>query len=475
MGKVVVSARRHTPVRRTELFSRFGSGDAGGWLFDCSCDVVEPGAAIMLSLPIDGQTGGPVVVFGRIGRIRYPSLIEIQHDQPWRGRLVVRMTDDPDGTLVTLQEELDEEGLRWLMRRRGHVLRHASSRTTPLGLLTSKSGSGSLFGAAVDGMAALAVDEINAERRHGTAPIELLVGDDATDSATGVAEARRLAASGCRTILVATASHTYRAVAQALRGTGVLLVYAIMNEGSGAGRLQIQLGERPLDQIRTAAPELMRRSDGRRWFLAGNDYIWPRAMHRTARRVLPGQGGQIAGEALVPLGSVDFTRVIEALHASDADLLLSTFVGQDSAVFQRQLHAAGLSDRYVTLAPALDESTLARIGVAASRGVHAVSGYVGTLQTPANVDLQRRYRERFGPWAAPLSTLSEAVYEAILLWWTAARAVGVDDPVAIADTLRSGSHDLPRGRVVLDGHGRVSQRMRFSRAAGIALQTLQPG
>jgi branched-chain amino acid transport system substrate-binding protein len=140
-----------------------------------------------------------------------------------------------------------------------------------VGLLTSKSGPASVFAAAPEYVAAMAVDEVNAEGGIDGRRVRLVVGDDATEPGVGVAEARRLARAGCRAILAMTTSATFARVARDLGGSGVLFVHTVMNEGGLGGQLRVQLGERPEQQLRAAAEPLMREAGGRPWFLAGND------------------------------------------------------------------------------------------------------------------------------------------------------------------------------------------------------------
>jgi branched-chain amino acid transport system substrate-binding protein len=361
------------------------------------------------------------------------------------------------------------------MRRRGlgtplsEAPRHAR-----LGLLTSKSGPGSLFAAACDSLVQLAVDEINADGGVGGHPVELVVGDDATDPAVGVAEAQRLVAAGCRSVLVSTTSATFAAVARALSGTEVLVVQALMNEGGCESPLCVQFGEHPVDQLAAAATPVMRAAGGKRWFLAGNDYCWPHSVHRAARHVLPRHGAVLVGERLAPLGTKDFSPIIEAIMGSGADAVLSTFVGADSAAFERQCHAMGLRERCRTLAPALDESTLERVGAPAAAGLFAVSGYFEDMATDGNRDLLSRYRAAFGKWAPRLSTLSEAGYEAARIWAIAAARAGVDDPRRIALEMRRGQFDVPRGRVSPNRNAGRPQSLYLAEAVGTSFAVGEP-
>ncbi|MDN5861196.1 MAG: substrate-binding protein [Pseudonocardia sp.] len=473
MGVLTLTAQEEVPAPPQVVFERFGAGGGAGWVFDAQCDRVTAGTAVVLRAPLDAS-GAPVEILGRIGRVNAGSLIEIVHGQPWRGRMLLRLVPHGLGTLVRIEAELDDQGLEWLMRRRGHAVRVAASANPRLGLLTSKSGPGSLFAAASDHMAVLALDEINANGGLRGRPVELLVGDDRTDPAVGAAEARRLVAAGCHTVLVATTSATFVEVSRRLAGVEVLLVQTLMNEGGVSGRLRVQLGERNADQVKAAAAPMMRAAGGRRWFLAGNDYCWPRSTHTAAREIVPGLGGRVVGERFAPLGTLDFAAIIEAIGRSGADVALSTFVGADAAAFQRQWHANGLHERCLTLAPAMDESTLARIGPAATAGLYAVSGYVESLESEGNAGLVARYRARFGRWAPPLSSLSESVFEAVHMWWAAAIRAGGDEPAAVAAAMHDDRFELPRGTVTVDGNGRVDQRLFLAEAVGTGLRIASP-
>ncbi|MEV6171898.1 substrate-binding protein [Streptomyces sp. NPDC051954] len=480
MAALLLPAEEWTDASPVATFGLFGAGTGAGWVFDAVCDRVAVGAVVRMGAPLGGPVADTVEIIGRITEVRPPlpgrghggqgGRIEIVHDQPWRGRMKLRFDADRGGTRVRLFAELDEAGLEWLMRRRGLPAGRGTSPNPRLGLLNSKSGLGSMFGVATDHMAMLAVEEINAEGGVRGRPVELLVGDDASDPAVGVAEARRLVRAGCRTILVATTSATFFAVSRALAGSEVLLVQPLMNEGGGAGPLCVQLGERADDQLAAAAGPLMRAAGGKRWFLAGNDYCWPRSTHAAARRILPRSGGQVVGERYAALGTRDFAPLIEAVQASGADIVLSTFVGADAAAFERQCHAMGLREQCVTLAPAMDESTLEHVGADAAPGLYAVSGYFEQLASPDNAVLLHRYRKAYGRWAPPLSTLSESVFEAAHIWSSAARRVGADEPRLIAEAMRPGRFQLPRGTVTLDDSGRVAQDLFVAEATGTGLR-----
>ncbi|WP_211367213.1 hypothetical protein [Pseudonocardia kunmingensis] len=85
MGVLTLTAQKEVSVPPQVVFGLFGAGAGAGWVFDALCDRVVPGTAIALQAPLD-PSGPPVEILGRIGRVQPPKLIEIVHDQPWRGR-----------------------------------------------------------------------------------------------------------------------------------------------------------------------------------------------------------------------------------------------------------------------------------------------------------------------------------------------------------------------------------------------------
>lgn len=473
MAGLALSAEQWIDAPPETVFALFGAGSGAGWVFDAVCDRVAPGVAVTMRAPLGGPAAEPLEILGRISRVRAPSRLEMRLDMPWRGRLRVLFdaTDGGDGgaagpgTRVRLIADLDDAGLQWLMRRRGYrVADERRDDEHSIGLLTSKSGPGSVFAAATEYLSAMAVAEINADGGIRGRPVRLVVGDDATNPDVGALEAWRLVRSGCRAIMATTISATFARAAAELSGAGVLLVHTVMNEGGLGGELRVQLGERPDGQLRAAVGPMMRVASGRRWFLAGNDYVWPQVVHTAARRVLGERDAVVVGEAFAPLGTRDFTPIIERILASGADLVLSSFVGADLVAFERQCHAMGVRERARSLALALDEPTRERIGDTAAAGMWGVAGYFEQLPDAVNAAFLRRYRKRYGQFAPPVSSISESAYEALHLYAAAARRAGEDEPRAVARELRRSRIDFPRGTVTVAGPDTVEQRLFLAEA-----------
>lgn len=467
MGTIVLAAKESYSAAPDCLFSLFGSSGAPGWLFGAQCDVLAPGAVVTIVLPLGtGADREQVQILGRVARLVPDQQIVIWHDQPWRGTLKIKFAGLPGGgTCVTVFAELDEDGLGWLMRRRGWPApADRNEQAHRIGLLTSKSGPGAVFAVACENLARMAVEELNADGGLRGRPVELLVADDATDPGLGAAETRRLIESGCRVVVASVTSATFGAVQRDNAAAGIPLIHPLLNEGGGGASHVLRWGERPADQLGAAAAPFMKAASGRNWFLVGDDYSWSHGAHAAARAALPRAGGRIVGERYVPLGTQDFGPVIEQIERVRADCVLSTLVGADEVAFERQSWQTGLRSRCRTLSLALDESTRERIGDAAARGLWTAFGYFQQLDTESNASFLARYRAAYGQWAPPVSSLSEAVYETAHLYAGAVRATRDHDPQAVARALHHHRADMPRGQVTLTGPHSVRQAIHVAEA-----------
>jgi urea transport system substrate-binding protein len=475
MGSVVLIANETVAARPDVVYGLFGAREGVGWVFAADCGELAVGSVVTLHLPVGGGQAA-VDILGRVASLVPQRQIVIALDQPWRGRLRVRLDQaGADSTRVSVSADIDERGVQWLLRRRGWpAYQPADDAEYRIGLLTSKSGPGAVFAVACENLAAMAVDELNAEGGLFGRRVRLLVADDATDPAIGASEARWLIQAGCRVVLASVTSATFGAVQREIEASGVPLVHTLLNEGGGGPGHVFRWGERPADQLAIAAVPLMQTSCARHWFLVGDDYSWSHGAHRAARRVLPQAHGVVVGERFVPLGTKDFEPVIEAITRSGADLVLSTLVGADEVAFERQCLAMGLRARCKTLSLVLDESTRERIGDRAADGLWTAFGYFQQLPTAENKAFLSRYRDTFGPWAAPVSTLSESTYSAVHLYAAAARQARQDDPGQVAAQMRWLRAVLPRGSVELMGPHQIRQQLRLAEASTGGYRLLEP-
>ena len=467
MADVLFTAEVVVPAPRSAAFASFGGGPQASWFFDAVVDDLRPGALVRLSLPM-GSTGIAVDGTARVQRIVPGQRIVLLHEAPWRGRVVIEFEPDDAGTRVRLVTSVSDTSLAPLARMLGadlDLVEDPDEDVVRIGLLTSYSGSAGVFGRAVENCARLAVNEINSENGANGVPLRLVVGDDATNPDTGLRELKRMHLRHHVDMVIAVhTSATLDAVRPYARRVGLPYFYTPVNEGGKpAGRL-FRWGEVPDEQLRQAVPAMMREHGSRGWYVIGNDYVWPRAVGACARRTVEAEGGRLLGERYVPLSTRAFDETLEAIEASGAELVVNSLVGGDAAAFERQLYAAGMRQRVRSFGALLDEATREHIGDEAARGMWSVLGYFMDLPTRENRLFLDRYRAAYGPYAPPVSSVTESVYEGIHLFARAAAAAGTIEPTSLVGALPGISFTGPRGEVTVTGDGRLRQPLYLAEA-----------
>ncbi|MFD4576378.1 substrate-binding domain-containing protein [Streptomyces sp. NPDC058417] len=242
-------------------------------------------------------------------------------------------------------------------------------------------------------------------------------------------------------------------------------VYTALYEGGEHTAGVFLTSETPRDQLRPAMVLLAHERRVRRWFVVGNDYVWPRRTARAAYAYAHESGGRIDGEVYLPLGTHDFGPVLRRIERSDADAVLLLLVGSDAVRFNRAFAAHGLDARCLRLSTLMDENMLMASGPSATADLYSTAGFFASLATRDTLDFHGRYATRFGFDAPSPGSLGESCYEGVLLLAALLRGAGSLDVTAIGAKADTVSYEGPRGLLHLRG-GHVRQRIYLARADG---------
>ncbi|WP_169946617.1 substrate-binding domain-containing protein [Microbispora sp. H11081] len=347
-----------------------------------------------------------------------------------------------------------------------HLLR---ADTLRVALVVPVSGVLGLLGPGAINCALLAAGEVNAAGGVLGRPVELVLVDGGRGPAAVAGEVRGLVRSGAVQAVVGThASDVRVAVERALDGAAPF-VYTPPYEGGARRPGVYHLGEPAALQVGPAIDWLVEHRRARRWFLLGNDYVWPRLVHVSAREHLRARSAVVVGERLVPPGSGAVDRLLEELAARRPDAVLLTLIGSDLIAFNRAFAASDL--RCVRLCGALEEHGLLAAGGDTTGGLYAAMGYFGGLATDANLGLAERYTAMFGAEAPLLNGHGHGCYEGVLMLAALLRRAGalaVPAVEAVADgtTIVSG-----RGPLTMASR-QVRQRVYLARADGLDLDVV---
>jgi ABC-type branched-subunit amino acid transport system substrate-binding protein len=229
-------------------------------------------------------------------------------------------------------------------------------------------------------------------------------------------------------------------------------IYTAQYEGGERTPGVFVTGETPARQLLPAMRLLAESHGVRRWFVVGNDYVWPRVTARAALRYARACGGRVCGQEFVALGTHEYGGVVRAIERSAADIVLMLLIGADAVHFNRAYASHGLHQSVLRLSTHMDENMLMATGAEATENLWAAAGYFETLATAESLEFNGRYAARFGTQAPVLSSLGESCYEGVrLLAALASRAHSLN----VRTLLRAGSaaaYDGPRGAGRLHGN-----------------------
>jgi urea transport system substrate-binding protein len=330
-----------------------------------------------------------------------------------------------------------------------------------------RSGPAGIFGPSCEACGTLAVDEINSASGVLTRELRLHVVNGGQTPERVAHDVDALVRAGT---VQAVAGWHISAVRQRIDRVvagRVPYVYSTLYEGGERTKGVFLTGETPDRQVLPALVWMARELGVRTWCIVGDDYVWPRASARVARRFARTSAFiRVLDEVFVPLGTEDFSAAVRRVSGSGAHGVLMFLVGSDAVRFNRTFGAADLDRRCVRLSPLMEENMLLASGVKNTHDLYAAAGFFETLVTSAGLDFSRRYVERFGHTAPALNSMGESCYEALTFLARLAERAGsieLDRLCAAADEL---AYESPRGVVRMAGN-HLLQSVYLARAEGL--------
>ena len=327
----------------------------------------------------------------------------------------------------------------------------SSEDTIKVGILFSESGSTALVEKTMTNACEMAFDEINEAGGINGKKIEYIHEDYASEPATATEKIKKLiqqdevvATVGCYT------SASRQATLTTLKEENSLLVYPTYTEGEEVHPNCIYVGCMPNQQATEFIPWLLE-NVGKKVFLVGSDYVFPKTCNKQARALIEMYGGEVVGEEYVPLGDTDFSTVCNKIKDSGAELVYSAVVGDSNTAFFKNYTQYGLDASTCPICSiAIDESNLQAIGADYAEGHYASMPYFSTLDTEASKEFVDKYNELYDDGTV-VTVLTESAYASCYLLAEALKKV--DDPTdtdALIEAFSGVEFDAPQGKIKVD-------------------------
>jgi urea transport system substrate-binding protein len=327
----------------------------------------------------------------------------------------------------------------------------AKAQPIKVGILHSLTGTMAISETSVRDATLLAIEEINAGGGVLGRRIEPVIADGKSDWPTFAREAERLinqehvaVVFGCWT------SASRKTVRPVFEKYDSLLFYPVQYEGLEQSPNIIYTGAAPNQQI---IPAVKWSFDhlGKRFFLVGSDYVFPRTANAIIKAQVTALGGEIAGEEYLHLGSRDVAAVVQKIAAARPDVILNTINGDSNVAFFEALRRAGITPAQIpTLSFSLAEDELRRMDAHAMAGDYAAWNYFQSVDSPENRHFVQAFRARYGQDRVTDDPM-EAAYFGVHLWARAVAAAGTTDVKEVRKALCNLSLAAPEGIVTIDG------------------------
>ncbi len=282
-----------------------------------------------------------------------------------------------------------------------------------IGLLVPFSGSDAIWGPSCQYSATLAAAQINASGGILGCETELFAADAGGPPDVVAHRVRKLVEdSQIHACVGVHLSNVREAVSRELSGL-VPYIFAPQYEGGQCHEGVIAIGETPVQQYSGTVSWMIKQRKAEKWYLLGNDYIWPRQTNKVLRTLIQASGGTVIAEEYLPLGGGDHARILDRIKATGPDVVFESLVGSESVRFNKSFGKAGLSGRIARLSGAIEENTLMGIGPEYSENLFCVSGYFNTIDTQENKKFLSDYHKAFGVNAPIQGAISQSCYESL--------------------------------------------------------------
>lgn len=295
----------------------------------------------------------------------------------------------------------------------------------PIGIAVPLSGGIAQTGRSIYRGALLAIEEVNAAGGVNGRRLVPVVEDTASSVTRGVQAVRSLLKDqGVRVVVGGYTSADRVAMAPAFHEHDGLLIYPTYFEGLEQDSSVFYAGAVP-NQYLGGYLDWIVEHLGRRLYMVGSDYVYPRTAGQIIQRVAAARGATVLADRYVPMGQVEFATILEDIARVEPEVVICNLVGNDSVpAFYRQFHAAGYRAETLPIAATVtSEVELSVMGPEVSQGHFMTASYFTSLQNPANLKHRAAFAARFGDDAVQ-QVVSTAAYNGVWLLALAARAAG---------------------------------------------------
>ncbi|MBA2940553.1 urea ABC transporter substrate-binding protein [Paenibacillus sp. CGMCC 1.16610] len=331
------------------------------------------------------------------------------------------------------------------------VKAETKDETVPVGILHSLTGTMSISEVSVRDAELMAIDEINAAGGLLGKKLKPVIEDGASDWPTFAEKTKKLLQKdSVVTIFGCWTSASRKAVLPVVEQNKGLLWYPVQYEGVESSPNIFYVGATTNQQIIPAVTWLLQ-NKGKKFYLLGSDYVFPRTANKIIKEQLKAEGGTLVAEEYTPLGHTDYNTIISKIKKEKPDVVFNTLNGDSNVAFFKQLKDAGITAKdLTTMSVSIAEEEVRGIGASVLDGHYTAWNYYQTTDTPENKKFVEAYKAKYGKDRVTDDPI-EAGYTAVYLWAEAVKKAGSFDVEKVKAAAKGIEWNSPEGKVTIDG------------------------
>lgn len=327
----------------------------------------------------------------------------------------------------------------------------AGGDTIPVGILHSLTGTMSISEVTVRDSELLAIEEINAAGGVLGKKLKPIVEDGASDWPTFAEKAKKLLQKDqVATVFGGWTSASRKAMLPVFEQNKGLLWYPVQYEGLESSPYIFYTGATTNQQIIPSVTWLLQ-NKGKKFYLLGSDYVFPRTANKIIKEQLKAEGGTLVAEEYTPLGHTDYNTIIAKIKQAKPDVIYNTLNGDSNVAFFKQLKDAGIGPNDITtMSVSVAEEEVRGIGASIMAGHYVAWNYYQTTDIPENKKFVDAFKAKYGKDRVTSDPM-EAGYNAVYLWAEAVKKAGTTDVEKVKAAAKGIELSLPEGKVKIDG------------------------
>ncbi|HEY0798631.1 MAG TPA: urea ABC transporter substrate-binding protein [Candidatus Baltobacteraceae bacterium] len=339
----------------------------------------------------------------------------------------------------------------------------SAAGTVKVGILHSLSGTMAISEVSLRDVELMAIAEVNASGGVLGNQIVPVIEDGASDWPTFAEKAEKLIESDkVATVFGCWTSASRKAVLPVFERLNSQLWYPVQYEGQECSKNIFYTGAAPNQQISPAVTWLLK-NKGKKMYLLGSDYVFPRTANAIIKAQLVSEGGTLVGEEYTALGATEYSTIIDKIKDANPDSIFSTLNGDSNVAFYKQFKDAGFTAKqYPVMAVSVAEDELRGIGAENAVGHYAAWNYFETTKTPENKIFVANFKKRYGA-ARVTDDPIEAAYDAVHLWAKAVTKAGTFDVDKVRLAAYGEEFAAPGGLVRIEKNNHLWKTVRIGK------------